>query len=133
MPLPMQVAEALAEWSLGRDDRALVVDPRAKLVEDRAAVSWRVARAAARRCRPRASTSARRRRGSAMMRTPSSASGRRARAASDETAPPMAQQPGRLPPARSRKLVTLVPSHCTVRARSSPRKRRTLSESPLGE
>ena len=34
-PLPVQVAEAFAEWRLGRNDRSLTIEPRPKLIEDR--------------------------------------------------------------------------------------------------
>ena len=65
-----------------------------------------------------------------MIRRPSSAIWSPERAASTRRLRPCAQQPGRLPPARSMKVVMLVPSHCTVRARFSPRRRRTLCALP---
>src|ERR1019366_6604616 len=34
-PLPVQVAEALSKWRLGRNDRSLTIEPRPKLIEER--------------------------------------------------------------------------------------------------
>jgi hypothetical protein len=38
-PLAIEIAEAFAEWGLGRDDALLLVDPGSKLVEDRTSQS----------------------------------------------------------------------------------------------
>ena len=132
-PLSMQIAEGLSERSLGRRDGALRRRSRrfgarrgraTLLTPSRTPILGRVAseRRLTLDCeQPRDDAHSFER-----DRSPS-------RAASTSVGAHDSNIPGGLPPARSRNVVTLVPSHWTVRARSFAEKRRTLSESPLGE